>query len=233
MAGLGLRPGDAVLVSSGSRVVALRAWPLEPRGGEGVVALCRFHREALGVKPGDFVEVEPVYAPVASRVVLAPLGELAAREVVERRVVDLLRGKPLALGEVLVVPGTVPPARLAVVAVSPGAPAVTVGGGTVVEVRGEPAASLVASTGDVEPGSLVCLGERSGGGLVLLVEPGRCAWVWRGTRVERITLDRLVELLASSGLLARGLSALLRGEEPGVPELAALLALALRLAGRG
>ncbi len=232
MSALGLRPGDPVLVRSGARVVVLRAWPFEPRGGGGAsIGLCRFHREALGVRLGDVVEVEPVSAPVASRVVLAPLPG-SAGQVRERRVVEHLRGKPVGLGEIVVVPGSVPPARLAVVDAAPRVAAVTVGADTVVEVRGEPAAELVALTGEAEWGSLACQGRRLGDGMVLLVEPGPCAWVWRGTRVERITPERLLELLASSGLVARGLSALLRGEEPSVSELLALLALLIGLSRR-
>ena len=234
MSSLGLSPGAPVLLRSGAGVAAGSAWAFEPRVGadSASIGVCRFMREALGVQIGDIVEVEPVYAPVASEVLLARLDPRTPRDVAERRVFQVLRGSPVAYGEVVVLGGGVPPVRVAVVSVKPGVPVVKVGESTRLVVAEEPACSrVVVSPPGVERGVRVCLGGRVGGSLALDVEPGGCCWVWRGSRVETLDLDALVSRLASAGVIASGLRSL----ESGSPELAGLLGLlvyALWLGGR-
>ena len=235
MSALGLSPGGTVLLRRGSSVAAGIAWAFEPRMSvdSASVGVCRFMREALGVQLGDIVEVEPVYAPVASEVLLARLDPRTPRDVAERRALQLLRGSPVAYGEVVVLGGGVPPVRVAVVSVKPGAPVVRVEGSTRLVVAEEPACSRVAaSPPGVEPGVLACLGARVGDALVVDVEPGVCCWVWRGSTLETLDLDTLVSKLASAGVIASGL----RGLESGSPELQGLIGLlvyALWLGGRG
>ena len=234
MSSLGLTPGDPILLRSDGRVAAGVAWAFEPKVGADStsVGVCRFMREALGVQLGDIVEVERAYAPVASEVLLARLDPRTPRDVAEKRVSQLLRGSPVAYGEVVVLGGGVPPVRVAVVSVKPGAPVVRVGESTRLVVAEEPACSRVAvSPPGVEPGVRVCLGGRVGGSLVLDVEPGGCCWVWRGSRVETLDLDALVSRLASAGVIASGLRSLESGSSE-LQGLIGLLVYALWLGGR-
>ncbi len=223
MKALGVEAGNAILLERGDRRAALLAWTAEPGSERDAVHVDSFIARVLELGEGEEVRVSKAYPSAARRVVLAPLS-MRPPPPSEKSLSELLREKPLALGEVLGSP-RVPRARLQVVSVEPLADTVTVDRGTRVEVSKSLVARRVVATGKPSPWSLACRGERLGSGLVLGVEPGPCAWVTPSTRVTVLDRERLLELVARSGLVERLLESLEAGEELTLHQLLLLLLL--------
>ncbi len=220
---LGIEPGSvALLYAPNGRRAAARVWLLEP-SDDKVARMDRFLRESLGVRPGDTVEIEPAWGvSTATRITLAPLRR--NQPLAKERVTSWLRGKPVALGE-LIVPPKAPLSRVIVVDAEPHGDTVLVGPDTRIEFSEDPVATRIWATTPLErtPRRL-CRGDREGDALILGVEPPPCGWLWPGTSVVRVDREYILQLMARNGLLEEAIRRLEEGNLDDTP-LTALRAL--------
>jgi len=103
---LGISTGDFIKISGKERDVVAVAWPLRPNDEDkDIIRIDGFLREALGVSIGDTVTVSkaPKVEP-AQKVVLAPLQPLRFGPDFVGYVKEFLIGKPIARGEIIIIP---------------------------------------------------------------------------------------------------------------------------------
>ncbi|MCE4617830.1 MAG: CDC48 family AAA ATPase [Desulfurococcales archaeon] len=103
---LGVETGDYIRISGKERDVVASVWPLRPEDeGREIIRIDGYLRQALGVGVGDTVtvykaeKVEP-----AQKIVLAPLEPLRFGPDFEAYVKEFLMRKPIARGEIIVIP---------------------------------------------------------------------------------------------------------------------------------
>ena len=138
MARLGVEVGDFIEIEGSKGIAVAQVWPLHPDEDPGLIRIDGFIREAIGASIGDTVRVRrAANVQPATRVVLAPTEPMRfSRDFVEY-VKDYLLRKPLARGEVVIIPFFGAGLRLVVVATQPGQ-FVYVTDQTSLEIREEP-----------------------------------------------------------------------------------------------
>ena len=98
--------GDFIQIEGPQGTVAAVVWPLRHDDeGRGIIRIDGYMRESLGVGVGDYVDVYKAERVEPARsVILAPIEEIRfGRDFVEY-VKEHLKGKPLARGEIVVIP---------------------------------------------------------------------------------------------------------------------------------
>ncbi len=138
MARLGVEVGDFIEIEGPKGIAVAQVWPLHPDEDPNLIRIDGFIREAIGASIGDTVRVRrAANVQPATRVVLAPTEPMRfSRDFVEY-VKDYLLRKPLARGEVIIIPFFGAGLRLVVVATQPGQ-FVYVTDQTTLEIREEP-----------------------------------------------------------------------------------------------
>ncbi len=138
MAKLGVEVGDFIEIEGPKGIAVAQVWPLHPDEDPNLIRIDGFIREAIGASIGDTVRVRrAANVQPATRVVLAPTEPMRfSRDFVEY-VKDYLLRKPLARGEVIIIPFFGAGLRLVVVATQPGQ-FVYVTDQTTLEIREEP-----------------------------------------------------------------------------------------------
>ena len=146
MAKLGVEVGDFIEIEGPKGIAVAQVWPLHPDEDPNLIRIDGFIREAIGASIGDTVRVRrAANVQPATRVVLAPTEPMRfSRDFVEY-VKDYLLRKPLARGEVIIIPFFGAAVRLVVVSTQP-EEYVYVTDQTSVEIEEEAPAEVSAST---------------------------------------------------------------------------------------
>ncbi len=135
---LGVSTGDFIRISGNEGEAVAVVWPLHPEDeGKEIIRIDGYLRSAIGVSIGDTVEVEKASkVEPAVKVVLAPLQPLRFGPDFVTYVKEILLRKPIARGEIVIVP-VFEGIPLAVVSTQP-AQIVYVTDRTEVEIREKP-----------------------------------------------------------------------------------------------
>ena len=148
MARLGVEVGDFIEIEGAKGIAVAQVWPLGVNDNPGFIRIDGFIREAIGASIGDTVKVRrAINVGPATRVVLAPIEPMKfSRDFVEY-VKDYLLRKPLARGEVIIIPVFGAAVRLVVASTQPEEYAyVYVVDYTSVEIKEEAPAEVSTST---------------------------------------------------------------------------------------
>jgi transitional endoplasmic reticulum ATPase len=106
---LGVTTGDFIEIVGRKGSVLVQVWPAYPEDeGRDIIRIDGSLRKAIGVGVGEYVTVRKAEASPATRIVLAPLGDVRLPPELVDYLVDYLKedlqGRPLRRGEVIPVP---------------------------------------------------------------------------------------------------------------------------------
>ncbi|ADV64559.1 CDC48 family AAA ATPase [Desulfurococcus mucosus] len=138
MAKLGVSLGDFIEVTGPKGSEIVKVWQAYPEDeGSGLIRIDGFVRRKIGVSPGDYVTVKPVYVEPATRVVLAPVGDLPVYGDLAPYLKKQLLGNPVKRGDIVEAPIFGMLLRFAVTSTQPPS-VVYITENTHVEVKTEP-----------------------------------------------------------------------------------------------
>jgi len=135
---LGVSLGDFIEVIGPRGSDVLKVWQAYPEDeGLGLIRIDGTVRRNIGVSPGDYVTVKPATVDPATRIVVAPVGELPVYGDLTYYIKRQLLGNPVKRGDIIELPIFGMLLRFAVVNTQP-SPIVYVTDRTYIEVRSEP-----------------------------------------------------------------------------------------------
>jgi len=135
---LGVSLGDFIEVIGPRGSDVLKVWQAYPEDeGLGLIRIDGTVRRNIGVSPGDYVTVKPATVDPATRIVVAPVGELPVYGDLTYYIKRQLLGNPVKRGDIIELPIFGMLLRFAVVSTQP-SPIVYVTDRTFIEVRSEP-----------------------------------------------------------------------------------------------
>jgi len=135
---LGVSLGDFIEVIGPRGSDVLKVWQAYPEDeGLGLIRIDGTVRRNIGVSPGDYVTVKPATVDPATRIVVAPVGELPVYGDLTYYIKRQLLGNPVKRGDIIELPVFGMLLRFAVVNTQPSS-IVYVTDRTYIEVRSEP-----------------------------------------------------------------------------------------------
>jgi len=135
---LGVSLGDFIEVIGPRGSDVLKVWQAYPEDeGLGLIRIDGTARRNIGVSPGDYVTVKPATVDPATRIVVAPVGELPVYGDLTYYIKRQLLGNPVKRGDIIELPVFGMLLRFAVVNTQPSS-IVYVTDRTYIEVRSEP-----------------------------------------------------------------------------------------------